>query len=377
MGNTIETLGDLCLEGARAYKNRKALELCRGDRLLETVNFRTLALRAGQMAGLFHSLGIRRGQRVMILAENRPEWPAAVFGLALAGAVSLPLPPEPPPGPASGGAGGDWARYCRDIGEGAGIAALCITRRAATMAAGMDPGLPRIYLDSAAPGKPPSWAGITAAIRGREKQLPLPRIPWRNADRLGAGEEAVRWPDGTQSSHRELLALAGENRPWPRLFPRDRLISLCSLAEKGAFILAILAAVRGGASLSCVETSLGAPRRAELLQALELLRPTVLVGDGNFLEELYAEKAAPLAEGPLSRNFLTRPLARRLGGRGFIKSLGGNIRFYGIARGPSPDGKAGRRPGLAHLPWARVPGDPPLPQDGSATPRQLSAPAQS
>jgi long-chain acyl-CoA synthetase len=318
---------------------------------LETVNFKTLALRSGQMAGLVHSLGIRRGQRVMILAENRPEWPIAVFGLALAGAVSLPLSPEGVP---------DSFPVLQDAGgEAAGVSALCVTRRTVNMAAGLDPALPRIYLDSPAPGKLSPWTSITVSIGGLTKQLPLPRS-FRRADKPEADETALCWPDGTQYSHRELLALAGGDHPWPRLFPRDRLIALCSLAEPGALILGILAAVLGGASLSCVDSGFeeAQPRREELLHAIELLRPTVLLGDGSFLEGVYAERAAPLADGPLSRNFLTGPLARRLGGRRFLKSLGGNIRFYGIVRGPPLSEATEQRLGPIHLPRMRIPGDP-------------------
>jgi long-chain acyl-CoA synthetase len=361
MENDIQTLGDLCRRGAGNYKSRRALEFCRGDRLLETVDFRTLALRSGQMAGLFHSLGIRRGQRVMILAENRPAWAVAVFGLALAGAVSLPLaPPEEgaEPGPPAGGPGD---RY-RDAGEAAGIAALCVTRRTVGLAAGLDPALPRIYLDSpgAAPGKLSPWTGIRVSIGGRSKTRPLPRSFRPAGEGPGAGDEALRQPDGTGYSHGELVALAGGARPWPRLFPRDRLIPLCSLAEPGALILGILGAALGGASLSCVDTGPGdaGGRRAELLGTIELLRPTVLLGDGDFLEALYAERAASLAEGPLSRNVLTRPLARRLGGRRFIKALGGNIRFYGLVRGGPLSEGAEERLAAVHLPRARIPGDP-------------------
>jgi long-chain acyl-CoA synthetase len=320
MKGTIQTLGDLCLEGARRYKTRKALEFCRGDRLLETINFRTLALRACQLAGLFRSLGIGRGDRIMILAGNRPEWPIAIFGAALAGAVSLPARDSPPLPP--------------------GLSAICVTRRTAEAAAALDPRLPRIYLDT-------GWrqqAGIQVSVGAVMKQLPLPprpEIPARG-DAGGGGETgetradepAILWPDGRQSSHRELLSLAAGS---PRLFPRDRILPLCPLAEKSALVLAVLAAVRGGASLSCIEGPQGEPGPAELLRAAELLRPTVLVGESGFLEALFS-RSTPV-ERFLSGNFLTRPLVQSLAGRRVVKSLGGNVRYYGIAAGPLPERK--------------------------------------
>ncbi|MDR1444723.1 MAG: long-chain fatty acid--CoA ligase [Treponema sp.] len=309
MKDTIQTLGDLCLEGARRFKSRKALDFCRGDRLLETVNFRTLALRAGQLAALFQSLGVRRGDRILILSENRPEWPTAIFGAALAGAVSVPVsaPGNPP----------------------SGLAALCVTRR--TAAAATAPHVPRIYLDS-------GWrqpAGIQVSVGGVMKQLPLAGGNIKTGG-TGADDPAILWPDGGQSSHGELLSLAAGA---PRLYPRDRILPLCPLAEKGALILAVLAAVRGGASLSCVEGSRGDAEPAELLRAAELLRPTVLAGESSFLEALFSRDTQ--AERFLSGNSFTRPLARSLANRRIIKALGGNVRYYGVTAGPPPGRKLG------------------------------------
>jgi hypothetical protein len=186
------------------------------------------------------------------------------------------------------------------------------------------------------------------------KQLPLsprPEVPARRTD-----EPAILWPDGGQSTHRELLSSATGG---PQLFPRDRILPLCPLAGKGALILAILAAVRGGASLSCIEETQKDPesaeslqsakilRDAELLRAAELLRPTVLIGESAFLDELF-NRDTPV-EQLLSGNFLTRPLALSLAGRRVMKSLGGNVRYYGMSAGPPPDRKIGRSVKYLHL----------------------------
>jgi hypothetical protein len=327
MQHTINSIGELCLESGRMYKSRKALDFCREDRLLETVSFRTLALRSCQLAGLLHSLSIGPGDRVMILGENCPAWPASAFGIALAGAISVPVPPAFP------------LERIREIGERAGISAIFITGGTAGLAGGLDPLLPRISLDSPelAPGKLALWANITVSIGGIAKQIPLP-YP-RQPEALG-GDTAVLWPDGTTSSHKELLAQQSL-----RLFPRDRIIPLCSLAEKGAFTLGVLGAAMGGASTSCVEPT---------ARSIELLRPTVVIGENDFLEDVYREKAAPLARGPLSRCVLTQPLAHYLAGRKFLKALGGNIRFYGIGSGPDLSTETTPFLKYIHLPWGKA-----------------------
>jgi hypothetical protein len=337
----VQTLGELCLAAARRYKTRKALELCRGDRLLETVNFRTLAFRSLQLAGLFRGLGIRRGDRIMILAENCPQWPMAAFGAALAGAAFLPADPRTPAGEAA---------YFRDLGEQAAVKALCVTGGTEKLAAGLD--APRIYLDQF----PADRGGILVSLGGVSKRLPLGGPSqagiWRAAaaagkiETAGPDDPAAFWPGGGENSHRELLSLA-TGRP-PRLFPRDRIVTLSSLAEKGVLILGVLAAVLGGASLSLIgaeeasgtiprEGDGGLPQTGDLRRIMDLLRPSVLIGEAAFLEALYRGRAAALAEGPLARIAVTRPLARYLGGRGIMKDLGGNLRFLGFTGGPGPE----------------------------------------
>jgi hypothetical protein len=145
----------------------------------------------------------------------------------------------------------------------------------------------------------------------------------------------------------------------PRIFPRDRIFPLSSLAEKGTLVLGILAAIMGGASLSLsMPEKISGDFPGEILQSgelpriMELLRPSVLIGDTAFLEALYRDKAAPTAEGPLSRNLITRPLAQYLGGRELIKALGGNVRFFGFTG--TPGEKLEKVLGRVHLPRGRI-----------------------
>jgi hypothetical protein len=282
----------------------------------------------------------------MILAENRPEWCMAAFGAALAGAVFLPVVP-----------GKRIPGYFRDLAERAAVKALCVTGETGGLAAELKAELPRIYLDSAVFPADGGRAGLRVSMGGVLKHVPLSWGGETPPEAPEAEAPAVVWPDGAEDSHRELLSLALRGQSWPRIFPRDRIFSLSSLAEKGALVLGVLAAVLGGASLSLAaaeegagEIPEGAPASGELPRILELLRPSVLIGDTALLEALYNDKAAPLAEGPLSRNRITRPLALYLGGRGIVKALGGNVRFFGFTGGPAPGEKLEKALAPVHLP---------------------------
>ena len=55
------------------------------------LTYAALALRARHAAGLLHGRGVRRGDRVGLLINNRPEWLEAAFGAWLLGAVVVPF----------------------------------------------------------------------------------------------------------------------------------------------------------------------------------------------------------------------------------------------------------------------------------------------
>ncbi|GHU79499.1 hypothetical protein FACS189462_5180 [Spirochaetia bacterium] len=88
------TLAELCLKAAEKYKNRRAFEIYRDGKVYDPVSYRLMGLRARQFGALLGSLGVKAGDRVMILSENCPEWPIALFGTALAGAIAVPILPD-------------------------------------------------------------------------------------------------------------------------------------------------------------------------------------------------------------------------------------------------------------------------------------------
>src|SRR3954463_3782434 len=57
------------------------------------VSSRELYRDAVGVARTLSEWGIRKGDRVAILSENRPEWPTAEFGALLLGAVVVPIYP--------------------------------------------------------------------------------------------------------------------------------------------------------------------------------------------------------------------------------------------------------------------------------------------
>lgn len=93
------TLSGFLLEVTRRHGDREALVFHEPDGGVVRWSYRDLEREARRVARAVLGTGAGKDTRVAILMGNRPEWAAALYGVALAGAVAVPLntyfePPE-------------------------------------------------------------------------------------------------------------------------------------------------------------------------------------------------------------------------------------------------------------------------------------------
>lgn len=86
---SIATLNDIFFAAVERNLDRVMLHREAGQWL--PVSSRDLGRGVARTARALHSWGIRKGDRVAILAENRPEWPISDMASLLLGAVTVPL----------------------------------------------------------------------------------------------------------------------------------------------------------------------------------------------------------------------------------------------------------------------------------------------
>jgi long-chain acyl-CoA synthetase len=299
----------------------------RDGKIGSSVSYRLMGIRARQIGLLLARLGVRAGDRVLLLSENRPEWPLAYFGIALAGAVSVP---------ALTGFSPDQIRH---IGEHAGIAAICVSRSMAAKIEAPFASAPLVFIDSIGDDDT-----ISVSINGALKEMPLCGVADGAADdvfpRRGSEDLAsIVYTSGTlgQSkgvmlSNANLVFCALSSLSLVRIYPRDRLLSVIPLAHTYECTLGLLAATAGGARIAYLDRP---PSPTVLLDAAQALRPTAMVTVPLLIEKIYRTTIAPkLRASPLYRCPLTRPLAIGLAGKKLASALGGSIRFFGIGGAP-------------------------------------------
>jgi long-chain acyl-CoA synthetase len=329
-----KTLGALCLEAAAVYKKRRAFQIYRDGKIYDLISYREWGIRSQDFAFLLGTLGIQPGDRVMILAENRPEWPIAYFGTALRGAISVPVLT-------------DFSNeQISNIGNHAEISALCVTEKTARKCTGLDPAIPRIFIDSYEDepvsgdmrgGEKP---GFLVHLRGIIKRLPLERgADYPVPPREDHDPASIIYTSGTAGkskgvllSHRNLIFCAGASRTMMKIYPRDRLLSIIPLAHTYECTLGLITALMNGASITYLDRP---PSPAVLLSAVQALRPTAMVTVPLFIEKIYRHTILPaLTASPFYRFPPTRPLAVKAAGRRLMAALGGSIRFFGIGGAP-------------------------------------------
>ena len=78
-----------------AYRHRVALRMVQGDQEVH-FTYGEVHKYAGRIGSFLLKSGIRAGDRVLLISENRPEWGIAYFGILRSGATAVPVDPELP-----------------------------------------------------------------------------------------------------------------------------------------------------------------------------------------------------------------------------------------------------------------------------------------
>src|SRR6478672_12355036 len=89
------TLNQLFFEAVSKYNRPDALQY-KKDGVYKPISHTEVAERVRQAARGLASLGVRRGDRVAILSENRPEWAIADYACLTAGLTDVPIYPTLP-----------------------------------------------------------------------------------------------------------------------------------------------------------------------------------------------------------------------------------------------------------------------------------------
>jgi long-chain acyl-CoA synthetase len=322
------TLGALALKAAEVYKNKKAFAFLGESGIYDLITYEQAGVKIRQLASLLVQMGIVPGDRVMLLAENRPEWPLAYFGTVLSGAIVVPILTDFIP------------EHIGTIAAHAEVSAIFTTEKHLSKLAKSDISdtIPIIRIDTMMSGE----NHITISMHGNEKSLSLhednsfPEIDENQNASIIYTSGTSGNSKGVMLSHKNILSNADASRCVVKIFPRDRMLSVIPLAHAYECTVGMVIGVMSGAGTTYLDRP---PAPAVLVHAVQLIRPTIMLTVPLIIEKIYRLKIkAALESNPLYKFPLTRSLAIKVAGQKLLSSLGGAIRFFGIGGAAlSPD----------------------------------------
>ena len=304
-----QTLTELCLKAAKRYRKKICFQIYRDGGVYNRLSYEEFGGRVISFASMLGRMGLKKGGRVMILAENRPEWPIAYFGTVLAGGITVPVLTDFSP------------EQIYSIANHAGISVLCHTERTASKIAGIDPSIPRIQME-AEPEAPPAL----------EEMEIFPEINEEDPASIIYTSGTTGSSKGVLLSHKNLVFIAASSRSLMKIYSRDRLLSVIPLAHTYECSMGMLTAIMSGASVSYLDKP---PSPAILLPAMQTLRPTAMVTVPLFIEKICRQKIIPeLEKNPFYKFPLTRRLTILASGAKLLSAMGSSVRFFGIGGAP-------------------------------------------
>ncbi len=305
-----ETLPELLDDMAARFDLAVALQRTE-EAGLSRMTFRDWNDASKACAGRLQALGVKRGDRVLLAAQNHPAWPICFFGIQIAGATAVPLDAAIEPDAAANLQRASGARVC-----------IADQKVEGELAEHLGDGLHWLDLeDSALPGAP----GETVAVESTDVAA------------LIYTSGTTGNPKGVMLTHANLTALAASLAPLFPLGKGDRVLSVLPLHHTFELTCGMLLPLSRGSRIVYLDEL-----TAERLEVgLQSGRITAMVGVPALWEMLERRVSARVAEhGELaSRVFdfaveVNRSLGSSLGidsGRmlfGPVHSgLGGHLRY--------------------------------------------------
>jgi long-chain acyl-CoA synthetase len=321
-----QTLRDVLLQSTSSYAERPALGTVDGSTV---IHYRDLGPLAAVFASSLVSFGLGKGDKVILLSENRPEWGVAYLGATAAGFVIVPILTD------------FHADQIATIIAHSEAKIVVVSEKLRPKLGSYKGNI--IAIESLAS---PEQRKAAASIDMASVFPPLAE------DTLAA----ILYTSGTTGnskgvmlSHKNLVSNVIATRSIIRLHRTDKLLSILPLAHTYECTLSFLNGTTQGSSNWYLDKP---PVASVLLPALKKIRPTIMLSVPLIIEKIYRASVLPsLQKMGLYKHKSLHPLLHRLAGMKLMKTFGGRIRFFGIGgSGVAPDVEAFLL--AAHFPYA-------------------------
>lgn len=268
-----------------------------------------------QYAFLLKHVGIKKGDKVAILAPSMPKWGIAYFAIVCLGAIAIPLLPDFNKSEVEGIIQHAEACFAFVSKNNQDKLADCTT-------------LQHIYCledDAFLTGE--SLPEIDTPI-----DLFAEPIDEQDTASIIYTSGTTGTPKGVELSHKNIAFMAHQNRLVQDIHPTDTFLSILPMSHVYEFSIGFIFPMMQGCHVCYLGRAIAV---SSLLPALKTVRPTIMLSVPAVMEKIYKNKIVPTFEknklvSKLYKVAFIRKILHRIAGKKLMETFGGRIHFFGL-----------------------------------------------
>ncbi|MBR6655606.1 MAG: AMP-binding protein [Alistipes sp.] len=303
----LKTLYEILNNSVKNFSERIAFSLWRGG----SYTFKQVGEKVAEVQELLRSAGLKKGDKVVLLSSNMPNWGVCYFAITTGGYTVVPVLP-------------DFTSADLDrIVEHSEAKAMCVSDKLFTKISKELSSKLNIIVRT-------KNLSVLSQNVHEEGEITIPQPEDLAAIIYTSGTTSA--PKGVMLTHYNIASQMWLIDPLFLVREDDIFLSVLPMAHTYECTLGLILAFHHGAHVAYLDK---APTVSVLLPALKEIRPTIMLTVPLIIEKIY--------KGKVKKQFTSSGFMRALYGVGFIrrylhriagkkltKTFGGRVRFFGI-----------------------------------------------
>jgi len=324
------TLPALLNRSVELYAQKPVLSYVNGEK----INYGEFAQKVKTTSKLLEDNDIQKGDKVILLAENMPNWAVAYFATTYFGAVIVPVLPDFHPS--------DIHQILRH----SEAKAVFVSNKYQNIIEEYQDSNIHFVINIETLSIVEELTNKSYIDILKEKTKELTQRLTKNQKSQKPNEDdlaAIIYTSGTTGhskgvmlSHKNITTNALSTFSKIDITPNDVFLSILPLAHTLECTVGLIVPILHGASIEYINK---APTPSVLLKAFKITRPTMMLSVPLIIEKIYKNKILPNFNSSKIMKFIYsipffRKRLNKIAGKKLLETFGGRLRFFGIGGAP-------------------------------------------